>query len=79
MLKIDERFRSIIAIAFEKDISEVHHNMNQENTPKWDSLKQMNVIVALEEEFKISFDEAEAILLKDFTSLLDAVTQKSAK
>jgi acyl carrier protein len=73
---MEEKFNSILAAAFNKDLSEINDKMDSESIAEWDSLKQMNIIVALEEEFTIYFDEDESILLKDYKGLLNAVKTK---
>lgn len=75
-MKTEEKFNSILAITFNIDISEVKKDLSDKTLKQWDSLKQMNLIVAIEEEFKINFDEAESILLKDYQSLLRALKNK---
>lgn len=75
-MKTEDKFNSILAITFNIDISEVKKELSDKTLIQWDSLKQMNLIVALEEEFKINFDEAESILLKDYQSLLRALKNK---
>jgi len=74
-----EKFNRLIATTFEIDLAEINENMSDDSTPEWDSLKQMNLIVALEDEFHIQFDEDESILLKDYKSLLATVKTKLEK
>ncbi len=73
---MEERFNKILAIALDLKVEEVNSKMSSETVDNWDSLKQMNIIVAMEEEFEISFDEAESILLNTYSSLLVAVREK---
>lgn len=73
------KFDKIIATALEIDLAEIDENMSSDSIPEWDSLKQMNLIVALEDEFQIQFDEDESILLKDYIGLFAAVKNKLKK
>lgn len=70
------RFNSVLAAAFDIMPAEVDDTMNSETIAEWDSLKQMNIIVALEDEFNIFFDEDESILLKSYQGLFEAIKLK---
>ena len=74
-----DEFNSVLAAAFNIDFSEVNNKMSSDTLAEWDSLKQMNIIVALEEEFDIYFEEDESILLKDYQGLFNAVKLKLSK
>ena len=75
---MEERFKKILAISLELNTEDVNNEISFDNVINWDSLKQMNIIVALEEEFGIGFEEAESILLNNYNSLFDAVQEKVA-
>lgn len=75
---MEERFKKILAISLELNTEDVNNEISFDNVINWDSLKQMNIIVALEEEFGIGFEEAESILLNNYNSLFDAVKEKVA-
>ena len=69
----EERLKNILAIALKKDLSEIHEDFTAQEVKEWDSLQQMNIIVALEKEFDIRFSEEESILLNSYKSLLEAI------
>ncbi len=56
------------------DIPELSINVNSSSKTidQWDSLKQMNLIIALEEEFGIEFDDDE-IGLSSYCELVNAI------
>ena len=43
---------------------------------EWDSLKQMNIVLALEEEFEIFFSEDEIIELLNIALMTEVISQK---
>jgi len=43
------------------DVSLINNESSPDNIENWDSLKHMNLIVALEEEFEIEFDDEEIV------------------
>ena len=54
--------------------TEIHvgDNVSAQNTPKWDSLKSIEIIMTLEEEFDISFNPSDIPQLKS----MDAIVKK---
>ncbi|MEJ2593699.1 MAG: acyl carrier protein [bacterium] len=75
-MNIEERVKQILAKILNADPSKIDRHFSAEFVKEWDSLQQMNIIVALEEEFGIRFGEAESILLKNYSSLQAAVKKK---
>jgi acyl carrier protein len=75
---VEEQFRKILASVLEVDIAKIDSGVSSDTFEAWDSLKQMNLIVALEEEFGIRFEEAESLLLNNYTSILQAIETKMA-
>jgi acyl carrier protein len=75
-MQIKEQLQKILAVIFEVNPAKVGNGFSSKTIEGWDSLKQMNIIVAVEEEFKISFDEAEALLTNNYKDLLFAIESK---
>lgn len=69
-MSIEERVRGVIAQVFGLDKSQVPATASQETLEKWDSFGHMNLCVALEEEFKVSFDDTQIV---EMTSVPKAV------
>ena len=47
-----------------------------ENDSEWDSLKHMQIIFALEEEFGLMFAESEIPDMKSFEAIVDTILKK---
>ena len=75
-MNIEERIKQILAKILGTDPSKIDMHFSADIVKEWDSLQQMNIIVALEEEFGIRFGEAESILLKNYANLRSAVQEK---
>ena len=73
---MEERIREIMAEVFEVDIKEINESTTPETTGKWVSLKHMNLIVSLEDEFGITFKEDEIAELLSFNLICDAVKRR---
>ena len=52
-----EKILQVVADVFEINIAEIPENASPGVIANWDSLRHMNLIVALEEEFKITFND----------------------
>ena len=67
------RIKEIMATIFNVDKNVITDNASPETLETWDSLQHMNMIVALEEEFKITFDDEQITSMLDFKSVAQAV------
>lgn len=54
-----ERILNVMAITFETPLEKLNENSSVDNVENWDSLKHMNLVIALEEEFEISIPDDE--------------------
>jgi len=50
-----KKIQEIMSEIFEIDLSKINDLTSQKNTPEWDSLSHLNLIVEIEESFDISF------------------------
>ena len=63
---------------FEEDGLVLTPEMNAEDVEEWDSLNHIRMIVAVEEEFGVSFSSAEVGGLKTVADLANLILSKSA-
>lgn len=70
---MDKKLKKIFADILEVSILEISDNTNPENIDNWDSLKQMGLIIAIEEEFKIQFDDDIIFELDSYSSIKSAL------
>ena len=55
-------------------------NISEDNQSKnWESLKHMNLILALEDEFDLKFKDSEIIQMDNFVSILQILSKKLNK
>jgi len=73
---IEERIKVIMAVVFEVQREEIYSEFSSETIESWDSLKHMNLVVALEEEFGIIFDDDEIIQMLNFALVVLTVKGK---
>ena len=74
-----ERVFKIISQLMHVPFEEVNERSSPENLEKWDSFQHINLILALEEEFKIKFTEEEIFQMGDAGILLGALQNKGVK
>ena len=57
--KVEDRVNNVMSIVFNVPVSVIDENASPDSIESWDSLKHMNLIIALEEEFNIKIPDAE--------------------
>lgn len=73
---MENKLIEILSIILKEKHDNISINTSSESNAKWDSLNQMNIIVAIEEEFGIEFNDEETITLNSYSLLLDSIKQK---
>jgi len=68
----------VMATIFGVDGQLITENASMDTIETWDSLKHMKLIIALEQEFGIEFDDAEVVEMLSFRLIELAVGQKVA-
>ncbi|KQQ41158.1 acyl carrier protein [Methylobacterium sp. Leaf125] len=64
---LDEtKLKSVIAAILEIDENSVDQNTSMDNVESWDSIKHMDLILAIEEEFGVSVPDEEAADLTSY-------------
>jgi len=56
----ENKLKNIMATIFEVAEELINENSNMDNLSSWDSLRHMNLILALEEEFTVSIPDEDA-------------------
>ena len=62
----EDRLKDVIANVLGVDVSEIHENSSSDTIEDWDSFAQMNLIIAIEEEFDVTIPDEEAANLTSF-------------
>ncbi|MEN8220295.1 MAG: acyl carrier protein [Pseudomonadota bacterium] len=72
MPKVQNIFRDVL----DNEELEIGAESNANNVEDWDSLAHINLVVAIEKEFKISFALGEIDSLKNVGEFVDLIKQK---
>lgn len=76
MSELKERIRDVMSIVFEIDKEQIKDNSEPGLIENWDSLRHMNLIVALEEEFGIIFTDEEMTELLNMELIITIISDK---
>ena len=73
---MENRMKDVMAAVFEMPVDEITDESSPDNINSWDSLRHMNLIVALEEEFGIEFEDDEIIEMLNYALIKLIVGKK---
>jgi acyl carrier protein len=72
--EIEDRIRRVLAEVLDLDPSDVSAETSKETVQAWSSLQHLTVVLSLEEEFEIQFDEDETLSIVSFPLIVAAVS-----
>jgi acyl carrier protein len=73
--EIEQRVRGILADVLGLAPGEVDEHTSPDTVKAWDSLQHLTIVLSLEEEFEIAFDEEETLTVVTFPLIVDAVAE----
>ena len=74
--KVEDRIKSVMSAVFEISADQIKEDSSPDTIESWDSLKHMNLVVALEEEFEIEFTDDEIIELMNYSLIKNIISGK---
>ena len=63
---MEEKIKKIMSDIFFINISDITENSSQDTIENWDSIGNLNLVTALEEEFEINFTDDQIIEMLNF-------------
>lgn len=75
---ISEKLKKVILKELELDDFDIQDETLASQVPGWDSLSHVNVIVAIEREFKIRFKSSEILKFRNIGEMQQMVNIKTA-
>lgn len=73
---MESRVKKVMSEVLNINADSINNDSSPFNIENWDSLKHMNLIVALEEEFKVQFDDEEIVDSMGFASIVNILSIK---
>lgn len=73
---LNENIKDILSKILRLRTWEIKDNTGVVNTPNWDSINQIEIIVALEKKYKIKFSQSEISKLDNYSNILKILKKK---
>ena len=74
--EIFEKIQNIFRNVFDNSEMKIENSSNSSNVENWDSLNHINLVVAIQKEFRIKFDLKEIQSFKNVGEMVDLVEKK---
>lgn len=73
----EKKVKQVFGAVFDVDPTRVRLDWTPDTVKNWDSLRHMNFILALEEEFGVMFSDDEIVAMRSLATVLDVVGKKA--
>jgi len=73
---VEEQVRQVMGDVLNLDPGSIDGSTSKDSTASWDSLSHINLIVALEQEFQVSFDVSEIESMLGYSDILETLERK---
>ena len=75
-MNIKERVTEIFRNEFENERLEISEETKADDIPNWDSLANINLLVAMEKEFKVKFNNGDLQGLRNVGDMMNLIQKK---
>jgi len=75
MNTIQDEIKELLSNALGMDPSEINEDVHIDNTPRWDSLAHLRLIIEIESRFETQLDPGEVQKIIDYQSLYKIVNK----
>ena len=72
---MEERVREVMAAILGLEEDEIEDDTSPNTVESWDSLKHMNLILALEEEFDVEFSDDQVVELTSYREIRETLAE----
>jgi len=73
---VEEKIKTILSDILNIDMKDISDDFSMENCESWDSFMHMTVIMSIEDEFSIKFDDDKLPELNSLITLISSVQEK---
>ena len=74
--KMSDRIKDTMAAVFELSVNDITDETSPDTVQLWDSLKHMQLVVALEEEFGIRLEDEEIVEMLNYSLIKHIISEK---
>ena len=75
----EEKLKKVMATVFKIDAATIDSNTSPDTVKPWDSLNHLNLIIAIEETFDISFTETQTVEMLNYDLVKIALQELGVK
>ncbi len=76
---MENKLIEVMSIVFDVPLDVINENTSPDNLEKWDSLSQLQLIIAIEDTFNIKLEDEDIEKLSDFKSIKQIINKKIDK
>lgn len=73
-----EKVLALMAETFNVERELINEETSQKNLSAWDSLRHLNLIVALEDEFEVSFEPEQIAIMTSFATIIEELSKSNS-
>lgn len=73
---VEQTIKEVMALILNIDAQRIDDGTSMDNTPGWDSANHINLVLALEEEFSVSFEVTELEMMVSYFDIVSVVGSK---
>jgi acyl carrier protein len=73
---MNARVREILSVVLEMPASDIDERLSAETASNWDSIRHLNLVMAIEEAFDVSFASEELSELTSYRAIADALAKR---
>lgn len=73
---VEHTIKEVMALILNIDAQRIYDGTSMDNTPGWDSANHINLVLALEEEFSVSFEVTELEMMVSYFDIVSVVGSK---
>ncbi len=74
---MEEKIRIIMSTILDIPLEKIDQEISMESCDEWDSLQHMNLLFAIEEEFRLELDDDEVLHMKDYRSIVNVLEDRN--
>ena len=71
--KIEGKIKNVMSAVLDIPIQEINDKSSSDTVVSWDSLKHINLVIALEEEFEMEFSESEIPEITNYRAIKEVI------
>ena len=72
---VNERIKDTMAAVFNMPVKKISNASSRDNIKNWDSIKHLQLIMALEEEFNVTIDEEHAAEMLNYSLIQNIINE----